>query len=86
MRSEVRALALDLGVPAPILESAAPPQPGHEGDSTEMGVRYADLERYLTEGPEGVAPALGLRIERLVRQSERRRSRPPTPLSDESRF
>jgi hypothetical protein len=30
-----------------------------------MGFTYADLERYLEEGPQGVSPALAMRIERL---------------------
>jgi hypothetical protein len=29
-----------------------------------MGFSYNDLERYLIRGPEGVAPALALRLER----------------------
>jgi NH3-dependent NAD+ synthetase len=44
-----------------------------------MGFSYADLERYLEEGPQGVAPALAMRIERLVRLSEHKRSLPPAP-------
>ncbi len=44
-----------------------------------MGFSYADLERYLTDGPEGVSPALALRLERLIRATEHKRSLPPTP-------
>jgi NAD+ synthase len=83
MRTEVRALASVLGVPQSILDRPAEGRWGHPAGDAAMGIRYADLERYLTDGPEGVAPALGLRIERLVRQSERKRARPPTPLSGE---
>ena len=36
-------------------------------DEAEMGFSYADLERYLTDGPEGVSPALALRLERMIR-------------------
>ena len=42
-----------------------------------MGFTYADLERYLTDGPEAVSPALALRLERLVRSSEHKRCSPP---------
>jgi NH3-dependent NAD+ synthetase len=44
-----------------------------------MGFSYADLENYLTKGPDAVAPALALRIERLVRASEHKRALAPTP-------
>ena len=39
-----------------------------------MGFGYADLERYLVRGPDGVAPALALRIERSMRASEHKRA------------
>ena len=48
-------------------------------DEAEMGFSYADLERYLTDGPEGVSPALALRLERMIRATEHKRSLPPTP-------
>jgi NH3-dependent NAD+ synthetase len=44
-----------------------------------MGFSYADLERYLEEGPQGVSPALAMKIERLTRSSEHKRVLPPTP-------
>ena len=44
-----------------------------------MGFTYADLERYLEEGPQGVSPALAMRIERLVRVSEHKRQLPAAP-------
>ena len=47
-----------------------------------MGFTYADLESYLTGGPQDVAPALGMRIERLIRASEHKRALAPTPTSD----
>ena len=46
-----------------------------------MGATYTDLERYLTDGPEGVSPALALRLERLIRLTEHKRALPPTPES-----
>jgi NH3-dependent NAD+ synthetase len=44
-----------------------------------MGFGYDELENYLTKGPETVAPALALRIERLMRGSEHKRAMPPAP-------
>jgi NAD+ synthase len=80
LKSEVRAMARELGVPEPIIEKA--PSAGlwlGQTDESEMGFSYADLENYLTKGPDAVAPALALRIERLVRVSEHKRALAPTP-------
>jgi NAD+ synthase len=80
LKSDVRAMATALGVPQPIIDK--PPSAGlWEGqtDESEMGFTYAELERYLTEGPDTVSPALGLRIERLQRASDHKRALPPTP-------
>jgi NAD+ synthase len=80
LKGQVRALATELGVPASII--ARPPSAGlwsGQTDEAEMGFSYADLERYLGDGPEGVSPALALRLERLIRASEHKRELPPTP-------
>jgi NAD+ synthase len=80
VKSEVRALAADLGVPAPIIEKA--PSAGlwlGQTDEGEMGFSYADLEAYLNEGPRAVAPAVVMKIERLGRASEHKRGVPPMP-------
>lgn len=80
LKSEVRALARQLGVPAPVLDKA--PSAGlwlGQTDEGEMGFTYDDLERYLTKGPDATAPALAMRIERLVRASEHKRALPPMP-------
>ena len=80
LKSEVRAAARALEVPDPIIEKA--PSAGlwlGQTDEAEMGFSYADLERYLTDGPEGVSPALALRLERTIRATEHKRSLPPTP-------
>jgi NAD+ synthase len=80
LKSEVRELAREIGVPAPIIEK--PPSAGlwpGQTDEGEMGFTYAELERYLTQGPTAVAPAVGLRIERLERASEHKRALPPMP-------
>jgi NAD+ synthase len=67
-------------VPEPVIEKA--PSAGlwlGQTDEAEMGFSYADLENYLTKGPETVSPALAMRIERLIRMSEHKRSLAPTP-------
>ena len=83
MKSQVRALAQELRVPQEILDR--PPSAGlwvGQRDEDEMGFTYAELERYLVEGPMGVAPALAMKIERLVRSSEHKREMPPGPDFD----
>jgi NAD+ synthase len=84
MKSEVRQIARELDVPAPIIDK--PPSAGlwrGQTDEAEMGFTYADLENYLTNGPETIAPAVGMRIERLARASDHKRALPPTPDSFE---
>ncbi|HEX5474050.1 MAG TPA: NAD(+) synthase [Vicinamibacterales bacterium] len=83
LKSDVRALARELGIPAAIIDKA--PSAGlwlGQTDEAEMGFSYADLENYLTQGAEAVAPALALRIERLARASEHKRALAPTPGED----
>lgn len=83
MKGEVVSLARALDVPEAII--AKPPSAGlwpGQTDEQEMGFRYADLERYVTEGPDAISPALAMRIERLVRASEHKRTRPPMPDLD----
>jgi NAD+ synthase len=83
LKSEVRTLARSLDVPASIIDK--PPSAGlwlGQIDEEEMGFTYADLENYLTEGPEAVSPALAMRIERLVRASDHKRALPPWPGSE----
>lgn len=80
LKNEVKALAKELEIPDPIIQKA--PSAGlwaGQTDEEEMGFTYADLESYLTRGPDAVAPALALRIERLVRASDHKRSLAPTP-------
>ena len=83
VKSEVRALARDLGVPQAIIDR--PPSAGlwlGQIDEEEMGFSYADLERYLEDGAQGVSPALAMKIERLMRISEHKRQLPPLPDSE----
>lgn len=80
LKSEVRELAIELDVPEPIITKA--PSAGlwlGQTDEHEMGFTYPDIERYLTMGPDAVAPALAMRIERLVRASEHKRALAPMP-------
>jgi NAD+ synthase len=80
LKSEVRDLARALEVPLPIVEKA--PSAGlwlGQRDEEDMGFTYADLERYLTSGPDAVSPALAMRIERLVRASDHKRALAPIP-------
>lgn len=80
LKSEVRAMARALDVPASIVDKA--PSAGlwlGQTDEAEMGFTYADLENYLMQGPEAVSPALAMRIERLVRASDHKRALAPAP-------
>ncbi|CAN5862552.1 NAD(+) synthase [soil metagenome] len=81
LKSEVRAIAHELGVPAPIIDKA--PSAGlwlGQTDEEEMGFTYADLETYLTKGPSAVSTELAGRIQRLERTSDHKRR--PAPLPD----
>lgn len=80
LKSDVQDTARELGVPEPIITK--PPSAGlwlGQTDEHEMGFTYADLENYLTAGPDAVAPALAMRIERLVRASDHKRALAPLP-------
>lgn len=83
VKSEVRMLARELNVPSTIIERT--PSAGlwmGQSDEEEMGFTYAELERYLEDGPQAVSPALAMRIERLTRSSEHKRAVPPMPDAD----
>jgi NAD+ synthase len=80
LKREVRDMAKELGVPAAII--TRPPGAGlwpGQLDEDEMGFTYAELERYLEEGPQAVSPALAVRIDRLARSSDHKRVMPPIP-------
>ncbi len=86
VKSDVRAMAKALKVPQAIIDR--PPTAGlwlGQTDEEEMGFTYADLERYLAEGAQGVPPALAMRIERLMRGSEHKRHMPPMPDEERER-
>ncbi len=80
LKSQVRTMARELGVPQPILDK--PPSAGlwvGQTDEGEMGFSYAELEDYLEKGPGAVNPAVAVRIERLMRASEHKRRMAPMP-------
>ena len=79
-KSGVRALARELGVPAPIIDKA--PSAGlwlGQTDEAEMGFTYAELETYLTEGAGAVPAGTAQRIMRLQRASDHKRIATPMP-------
>jgi NAD+ synthase len=78
LKTEVRALAGELGVPQRVLTKA--PTAGlwvGQTDEAEMGFSYETLDAYLAGGA-GAAPAkVAERIERLQRNSDHKRAAPP---------
>lgn len=84
-KTQVRALARELGIPRPIL--AKPPSAGlwvGQTDERELGIRYADLDRVLLGleeqlSLEGIAASTGLsiatvrKVHAMVRRSEHKR-------------
>ena len=78
VKSEVRALARELGVPGRVIEK--PPTAGlwvGQTDEAEMGFSYAVLEEYLQHGASAVPPNIAERIDKLVRTSAHKRALPP---------
>jgi NAD+ synthase len=83
VKREVVALARDLNVPPSIVDRV--PSAGlwlGQTDEEDMGFSYAELERYLNEGPQGVSPALAMKIDRLMRATEHKRRVPEFPKSE----
>lgn len=83
VKSQVRRLAQELRVPSQIIER--PPSAGlwiGQNDEEEMGFTYVDLEKFLKRGPQSVAPALAMKLERMVRASEHKRELPAVPDFD----
>ena len=77
VKAQVRAVARWLGVPQPIIDK--PPSAGlwpGQTDEGEMGLTYADLDRFLLGGE--VAPPVAQRIRRLMQASEHKRA--PIPI------
>ena len=77
-KSEVRALARELGVPERIITK--PPTAGlwvGQTDEQEMGFSYDQLEAYYAGGRGAVPDAVADRIERLRTNSDHKRELPP---------
>jgi NAD+ synthase len=80
LKSEVRAFAQQLGVPAPIITKA--PSAGlwiGQTDEAEMGFTYDMLEQYLTSGASAVPADVAKRIESLHNGSAHKRKIAPIP-------
>lgn len=83
LKSEVRALALELGIPQRVIEK--PPTAGlwmGQTDEAEMGFTYDALEQYLQHGPSAVPANVAERIEKLKNASDHKRELPPIGPSD----
>jgi NAD+ synthase len=82
LKSEVWAVAREIGVPAAVVERA--PSAGlwsGQTDEEEMGLRYAQIDRYLATGSSGDAAA-DAEIERRHRNSRHKVASPPTARLD----
>lgn len=78
VKSQVRELARHLGIPERIIEK--PPTAGlwpGQTDEGEMGITYAQLDRYLLTGE--AEPAVRHQIRRMHEASEHKRNLPPSP-------
>jgi NAD+ synthase len=83
LKREVLELARELGLPAPLIDRS---EGGRSVDPTANGVPstmrreettdFSEdvLERYLEGGPEAVAPAMAMRIERHLRSATKKRA------------
>ena len=81
-KRQVRALAVHLGVPKPVIEKA--PSAGlwaGQTDESEMGITYDDIDAYLTLGK--VDSATIAKIESRFQRSQHKRERPPVASVDD---
>ena len=80
LKSEVRTMAKQLGVPDPIIDKA--PSAGlwiGQTDEAEMGFTYDMLEQYVTNGADSVPADVARRIEKLHTASAHKRKIAPIP-------
>ena len=78
VKSEVRELARELGVPDKVITK--PPTAGlwvGQTDEAEMGFSYDTLEKYLKDGAAAVPAGVAERIEKLRDVSDHKRNLPP---------
>jgi NAD+ synthase len=78
LKTEVRALAVELGVPQCVITKA--PTAGlwvGQTDEAEMGFSYEMLDAYLARGAGAVPAKVAGRIDRLQRNSDHKRAVPP---------
>jgi NAD+ synthase len=78
LKSEVRALGRELGIPTRVIDKA--PSAGlwiGQTDEVEMGFTYDALERYLNDGRGAVPAEVADRIELLRKVSEHKRALAP---------
>lgn len=82
LKHEVWSLARELGVPADVIERA--PSAGlwaGQTDEEEMGLRYVQIDRWLSTGSSG-DPEVDAEIERRHRNSRHKVASPPTATLD----
>ncbi|WP_003541665.1 NAD(+) synthase [Desulfotomaculum nigrificans] len=78
VKSQVRELAQELGVPRQIIDRTPSAGLWHgHCDEKEMGVTYEELDRYILTGE--ASPRVKEIIDTLHRKSEHKRHLPPTP-------
>jgi len=80
LKSQVRELAIHLGVPREIIEK--PPSAGlwqGQTDEEEMGINYEDLDRYLGSGK--AEERVSRTVDAMRQASAHKRSMPPVPPS-----
>ena len=78
LKSQVRELAIYLGVPGEIIEK--PPSAGlwdGQSDEEEMGISYDELDRYLSSGKVG--GGVKRTVDAMIKASAHKRSMPPVP-------
>ena len=78
MKSQVRQLAIYLGVPEEIIDK--PPSAGlwtGQTDEGEMGITYQELDHYLATGEAG--DETKKRVDAMVARSAHKRSTPAIP-------
>ncbi|MHB1131958.1 MAG: NAD(+) synthase [Chloroflexota bacterium] len=82
VKQQVRELARHLGVPGPVIDK--PPSAGlwaGQTDESEMGVTYAQIDRWVSKGE--AEPSVAALLARRYQLSEHKRTRPPVASVDD---